>query len=577
MALRSCSGRALLQTSASISYSVGLLHPNTDAVPHVRFPGIKRIGTSHLLIPVHKAAEFVRFYNSRLATPYPTSSGGTPERLLSLTLPRSGEISPANFESLSPIIFTSADQLHKKLAYLKPGGGPWDNSRANKGYCNPSPSSLSRIANGSDDDADGLDEMVPEGVMRSAFEQGRLLYHCLLSPPSPSDTADYNLLPNLTQALSHLRVVAFSFNRRSPDERAYQDRILHPSLVDIGWAEASLPHFILKPGSARHIVDKQNRFLRGKGKKLPFDHGTTLEMDRDETSAMLHNWVREFADANPASAGNRHAYGSVRPTILLVFNKVVTLNILNNYGVDVSRWEVGLKGLLYSHSMASRYNKAPIYIIDMQQLFIKLMKTTYGSESTGSIARYLKMPTAKDGYCAGNEAVLLIDIWRSMISSLPIDEQGALRRQLLTSTSRTPSLNVVPLTPLTSAFAPPIQGDEERKYVPPLREDHAAVLAHVIAALPNPNRGGYSGGGGDEDDDEFDPNDIVQDTSAGGSRGVGVGHGHGWHAPGYVATTNGPVDGGALSVRGEGSGASVREGKMYAEEDDDDDGVFEED
>jgi hypothetical protein len=47
---------------------------------------------------------------------------------------------------------------------------------------------------------------------------------------------------------------------------------------------------------------------------------------------------------------------------------------------------------------------APVYVVDVQQLYRKLMQTDDGSESVASISQQLGLAN-EQGYCAGNEAV----------------------------------------------------------------------------------------------------------------------------------------------------------------------------
>jgi hypothetical protein len=63
---------------------------------------------------------------------------------LKLPRPQGRAFSAGDFESLSPIAFFSAEELTKKLAFLKPkatrkgkksgSGAPGDSSQANRGY-----------------------------------------------------------------------------------------------------------------------------------------------------------------------------------------------------------------------------------------------------------------------------------------------------------------------------------------------------------------------------------------------------------------------------------------------------------
>lgn len=97
--------------------------------------GIKRSGSSHLLLTESQTGDLARFFR----LPHPTTRS----------------IPASEFESLSPIAFWDAEELTKKLASLKPkshkGKEPYDSSQANKQY-----------------NIDGTD-----GIQRAAFEHGR--------------------------------------------------------------------------------------------------------------------------------------------------------------------------------------------------------------------------------------------------------------------------------------------------------------------------------------------------------------------------------------------------------------------
>lgn len=73
---------------------------------------------------------------------------------------------------------------------------------------------------------------------------------------------------------------------------------------------------------------------------------------------------------------------------------------------------------------------APVYIVDVKQLYVNLMRMENGSESIVQIAQRFNIRAEDDnGWCAGNEVVLLFEIWHSMISGPPIDEQNKAREK----------------------------------------------------------------------------------------------------------------------------------------------------
>lgn len=109
-----------------------------------------------------------------------------------------------------------------------------------------------------------------------------------------------------------------------------------------------------------------------------------------------------------------------------------------------------------------RRDYAPVYIVDIQKLYARLMETDFSSSTIAGIAEYLGLSDTH-GWCAGNESAcvivayftstsgssydrpsrniysLIIDIWRSMISGPPIDEQRAMRMAIKNPRIDTPS------------------------------------------------------------------------------------------------------------------------------------------
>ncbi len=148
----------------------------------------------------------------------------------------------------------------------------------------------------------------------------------------------------------------------------------------------------------------------------------------------------------------------MNPIILLVCREEESLNLLRNMGVDISGWRSGIRDLFLpdsggigfrthssprrgdpSHSRQSslstnshspthqRYRNrsrsrspdradrrhsastssssqsyAPVYVLDVRQLYVKLMQVTK-VDGVFDIARFFKL-TDEDGWCAGNES-----------------------------------------------------------------------------------------------------------------------------------------------------------------------------
>lgn len=132
--------------------------------------------------------------------------------------------------------------------------------------------------------------------------------------------------------------------------------------------------------------------------------------------------------------------------ILLVYHEEETRNYIRNMGVDVSTWKIGLSTLLHpdnrqspdshrhpdsrsqsphrspmsysspsrQHNSSSRMSStanfkrrtyAPVYLVDVRQLYMRLMQVN--SERLIEIISTFGLGSA-DGWCAGNEAVYVL-------------------------------------------------------------------------------------------------------------------------------------------------------------------------
>lgn len=56
-----------------------------------------------------------------------------------------------------------------------------------------------------------------------------------------------------------------------------------------------------------------------------------------------------------------------------------------------------------SSSLASSKRYAPVYVLDVRKLFVKLMQTDVDGISEIAKSQFFKL-TDEDGWCAGNEA-----------------------------------------------------------------------------------------------------------------------------------------------------------------------------
>ena len=286
-------------------------------------------------------------------------------------------------------------------------------------------------------------------------------------------------------------VSTFVFNPRQNDERPSVERLERPVMLDCGLSEATVPDLTLKTDSSVHFVISNNRFMNAGTKQVrvmlslgasylclrqDFEYGQTEVLDLSVIGSRLHGFFRER---------------STQPMVLLVHDRVPSLNVLRNCGIDTSTWEVGITGLLgfkskvclfyyqvhmrtlvyndlvqsdpepsrrplndprmlannsgrpsqdeyarrrdrprprsrsprrsgddtsasRSSSSYDRHDRrgsspdhvqrsAPVYVVDVKQLYVSLMQTEVASENVAKISERLEL-SANLGWCAGNEA-----------------------------------------------------------------------------------------------------------------------------------------------------------------------------
>ncbi|KAG6866299.1 hypothetical protein C0991_006395 [Blastosporella zonata] len=265
-----------------------------------------------------------------------------------------GAVSASEFESLSPISFHTKEEFKEsfdrlKIKQLKKGRERSDNSQENKMY----------------QPEDGQPPKAhPE---RGAFEHGRIFYRILGAQIDP----DKFNLHDVSWAQS-AKIYSFAFSVRSADTRPIQDRISHPTLLDCGLAQATIPDLKYSAGSAIHFRFSNNRLLGAGSPKLPFQYGHTEELNDLAVSERLKDFF-----ATTIFEGS--AAGS-RPVILLVHNETVALNALKNLGVDTTSWKSGLKALF---DLAEDGHENEIQRRDPRQQY-----TGYGKRRERSPPRY---------------------------------------------------------------------------------------------------------------------------------------------------------------------------------------------
>ncbi|KAF8151745.1 hypothetical protein B0H34DRAFT_665187 [Crassisporium funariophilum] len=275
------------QLAECIAGPASLLRSQTNPDEPVELVlGIKRSGSSHLLLTADKAYQL--------------------SRALRLPDPRS-PFRANEFESLSPIHFASAEALSKKLSELKPkAGARGDTSQANRGY----------------------DEF-QDDLYRAAFEHGRVIYRVL---NETIDAQTYGL--DDTSWSQNLRISAMVFNTKGLDDRRTEERIKNPLVLDVGFCDAESPTLEPDARKTSHIINAANSLLGRKQRKLPFVHGNTETVPGSEMPTRIQALFKN------------HVHPTDQPMILLVYKEVETMNYLRNMGVDISSWRFGLGDLL---------------------------------------------------------------------------------------------------------------------------------------------------------------------------------------------------------------------------------------
>ncbi|GLB42725.1 hypothetical protein LshimejAT787_1201740 [Lyophyllum shimeji] len=425
--------------------------------------GIKPTGSSHLLLSEPQMRAIVQTF--RLQYPRPPFA----------TSPK--------FESLSPIYFHSVDEFATKLSFLKPKAAknrtPTDNSQANKQFA-----------------------MGDEGIQRGAFEHGRLLYHILQDPHfdlekySLSDASwtssllVYSFVFNtraddtrhssvrrthpivldcgISQATipelhlqggtsKHLYFTNNKFMNAGGKKLAFQ----HDTTEELDGMviSARLKAFFEDYKNSRagpmillvHDEELSLNMLKNCGVdttswELGIKHllgfGTS-ELRREPSPSRSYDprrqhpgrrdSRREYDDRrtrprersrSPSRSSNPTPYpSSSRPPV----------DQRSSHRSPPPRLS-GSSGGLPEHRQRTY---APVYVVDIQQQFKKLMQTATSSESVTKISQYLGLFDA-DGWNAGNESVMIIDVWRSMVSGPAIDEQRAFWNRKRDPGSRAP-------------------------------------------------------------------------------------------------------------------------------------------
>ncbi|KAJ6497510.1 hypothetical protein C8R45DRAFT_129209 [Mycena sanguinolenta] len=401
--------------------------------------GIKKSGTTHLLL-----------------TPYEKNSLRSLRDVRLLDSP-----SPASdFQSLSPILFNNLQELEAKLAALQPKPkSSSDTSQLNKAY-------------------QGTQSF---GTQRSQFENARMFYRVLQSPRIDQRERKFQLED---RSWSSVRVISFCYNVWLCDTRSPQDRRTSPRVLDIAWCEASTPTLENDQMlSSRHIVFLNNQNLSNPIRKpsKQADDGSKPEQEEEQENVERTRYEygnTEFYDPQVVAEKVQEEFRQFnpeRPVVLLVHHfrnpdtqqiGVTATDVFRSLGIDMTHWDLSLKNLLRNpgatpdsrgpkfspndprrpavessrRSVSPRRGAergrrqfsppprryAPVYVVDVQSMYHSVFGTRDGSDSVPTMLD--RMPMIKDmflpeGWCAGNECQMLLEVFREMARRGAIDEQ----------------------------------------------------------------------------------------------------------------------------------------------------------
>lgn len=366
------------------------------------------------------------------------------------------------FASLSPITFTNADQLCKKLKSYnqKPGNKSTlrvrcesDSSQANKAF----------VMTGQED------------LSRSSFEQQRYVSY---SDENFSEFTSHDsifwmvlertldlrkfCLPELPW-INNIMIRALSFHTWDTDSRPREEKESKPKVLDIGWTDVHCTSSIRDAldclDQSTDIVVKENSMLRYKGsdrvvrlnKVIRYQYLTCIII-KDCKYGPSEVLNKESISTRLAEIFPSHQSG---PLVLLVHDKIATLNALRSYGIDGSHWQSGIKALVDHTALregrSSRYDNKPgrydekparydekpgryddrrglsrrsrspanhgaasrssalspthpqTFIVDIHAMYLTLRKSG-DKTSLLSLAADLGVPTDNEAWCAGNES-----------------------------------------------------------------------------------------------------------------------------------------------------------------------------
>ncbi|KAJ3509525.1 hypothetical protein NLJ89_g5177 [Agrocybe chaxingu] len=438
---------------------------NTGAVELVL--GIKPSGASHLLLTGDQTREFAA--------------------AMRLPLPRSPPFRASNFESLSPILFWNVEELTKKLVTLKPKVGKGrggDNSQANRGYTDD----MVELYRGSFEHGRLLFNVLNKSVQPTKFGVDDLSWiqtlrvtsllfntrgiddrHSSEKIRNPSvldigicDAHMPTLRPNHGTAQHISDKANAMLGRKQPKKpfrhgesetlpndavRArlrvvFQDRqgpsAPTPMILLVYHAEQTLNYLKNMGVDTSHWRSGIKDLLMSENSRVERDSSPPRYGSRDprkyssppygrETSYTTLDFGSRSRSRSP-SRRSSHDQSRYTPSSYSAGSKYPSSTTASSYTATSLSYNSGTANISNTPTPA-RQSYPPVYVLDVRELFARLMISQF-EWGVVEMARTFRM-TDEDGWCAGNEAVMIIDIWRDMVSSLPIDDQRILRSNAL--------------------------------------------------------------------------------------------------------------------------------------------------
>ncbi|KAF7350978.1 hypothetical protein MSAN_01660000 [Mycena sanguinolenta] len=406
--------------------------------------GIKKSGTTHILLTSSEKNSLRSLHDVRLwDSPSPAS----------------------DFESLSPILFDNVQELEAKLASLQPKPkSTYDTSQLNKAY-------------------QGMHSF---GNQRSQFENARMFYRVLQNPRIDQRERKFQLEDRSWSSVRVISFCfnVWLCDTRSPQDRRNSPRILDIAWCEASTPTLendqmlSCRHIVFKNNqNLRNPIKKPNKQVAD-GSKPEQEDEEQIERTRYEYGET------EFYEPQIVTEKIQEEFGRFNtdgPVVLLVHNfrnpesdtqqiGVTATDVFRSLGIDMTHWDLSLRNLLRNpgatprqatdargprfssrdprrpaaesrrrsaspHRGAERGRMQssppprrypPVYVVDVQSMYHSVFGTRDGSDSVPAMLD--RMPEIKEmfmpqGWCAGNECQMLLEVFREMARRGAIDEQ----------------------------------------------------------------------------------------------------------------------------------------------------------